>query len=141
MGWWIGHNSRAGKRYRRRVLVAMGVYIAVLFSSLKFVEAVSMSRRALYATAILPAIPVIAVLVSLGLYLQEESDEFLRMITVRSLLFASGALVAITVVSDFLRVIAHGAPLRPFACFVVFFVSFGIANILESIVSRRKDDE
>jgi hypothetical protein len=141
MGWWMGRSSRAGKRYRRRVLTAITLYVAVLFSCLKLVKAVPLHGIALYAAAALPAIPVVAVLVILARYLQEESDEYLRMLTARSLLFAAGALLATTVVNDFLRVIAHAGALMPFVGFIVFFVSFGIANIVQDMVSSRDSDE
>lgn len=141
MGWWIGRNSAAGKRYRRRVLMAMSLYIVILISCMKLVKAVPMHAWALYLLAVLPALPVLAVLVILARYLQEESDEYLRMLTVRSLLVAAGALLATSVVNDFLRVIAHGGPLIPFVCFIVFFVSFGIAQAVQEAASRRSGDD
>lgn len=141
MGWWIGHNTAAGKRYRRRVLIAMSLYVVILFSCMKFVKAVPMHAWALYLLAVLPALPVLAVLVILARYLQEETDEYLRMLTVRSLLVAAGAMLATIVVNDFLRIIAHGGPLMPFVCFTVFFVSFGIAQLVQEAASRRGGDE
>lgn len=141
MGWWIGCNSGAGKRYRRRVLMAMSLYIVLLFSCMKLVKLFPMHGWALYLLALLPALPVLAVLVFLARYLQEETDEYLRVLTVRSLLVAAGALLATNVVSDFLRTIAHGGPLMPFVCFIVFFVSFGIAQVLQEAASRRGGDE
>ncbi len=130
MGWWIGCNSAAGKRYRRRVLTAMSLYIVILFSCLKLVKTVPMHGWVLYVVALLPAVPVIAVLASLGRYLQEETDEYLRMLATRSLIVASGALLGTIVVNDFLRVIAHGTALSPFVFFVVFFMAFGLAQVV-----------
>lgn len=141
MGWWVGCNTAAGKRYRRRVLTAMALYIVVLFGCLELVKVVPLRGWALYATAALPALPVIAVLVSLGRYLREETDEYLRMLTVRSLLVAAGLLLATIVANDFLRVIAHGKALPPFVCFGVFFISFGIAQAVQESASRSGGDE
>jgi hypothetical protein len=141
MAWWIGCGSAAGKRYRRRVLTAMSVYLVLLFSCLKLVKAVPIHGWMLYAMAVLPAVPVIAVLVSLGRYLQEETDEYLRMLTVRSLMVAAGALLATIVVNDFLRVIAHGAALDPFVCFIIFFMAFGIAQGGQEMASRGGSDD
>lgn len=141
MGWWIGCNSAAGKRYRRRVLTAMSLYIVILFSCLKLVKTVEIHGWVLYVVAVLPAIPVIAVLASLGRYLQEETDEYLWLLATRALLVASGALLGTIVVNDFLRVIAHGAALGPFVCFVVFFVAFGIAQVVQDLASRGGNDE
>jgi hypothetical protein len=141
MGWWMGCNSAAGKRYRRRVLITMSLYLVLLFGCMKLVKAVPMHGLALYVTALLPAVPIIAVLLILGRYLQEETDEYLRMLTVRSLIVAAGALLATIVVNDFLRVMAHGTPLSPFAGFVVFFFAFGIAQVIQELASRGGSDE
>jgi hypothetical protein len=136
MGWWIGYNTAAGRRYRRRVLTAISVYAVILYSCLKLVKTLPMHGWVLYVVAVLPAVPVIAVLAILGRYLQEETDEYLRMLATRSLLVASGALLGTIVVNDFLRLLAHGAALSPFVCFAVFFVAFGIAQMVQDMASR-----
>jgi hypothetical protein len=141
MSWWMGCNSAAGKRYRRRAFVAMLLYLVILFSCLKLVKAFPIHGWVLYALAMLPAVPVLAVLVFLARYLREETDEYLRMLTVRSLLVAAGALLATIVVNDFLRVIAHGSAIAPFLCFIVFFMSFGIAQTVQEMASRGAGDE
>jgi hypothetical protein len=119
----------------------MSLYIVVLFSCLKLVKVFPAHGWVLYSLAMLPAIPVLAVLVFLARYLKEETDEYLRMLTVRSLLVAAGALLATIVVNDFLRVIAHGSAIAPFVCFVVFFISFGIAQAAQEMASRGAGDE
>jgi len=141
MAWWMGCSSAAGKRYRRRVFIAMSLYIVILFSCLKLVKVVPVHGWVLYALAMLPAVPVLAILVFMARYLGEETDEYLRMLTVRSLLVAAGALLATIVVNDFLRVIAHGSAIAPFLCFIVFFISFGIAQAAQELASRGAGDE
>jgi hypothetical protein len=140
MGWWMGCNSVAGRRYRRRVLITMSLYLVLLYACMKLVKAVPMHGIALYVTALLPAVPIIAVLLILGRYLQEETDEYLRMLTVRSLIVAAGALLATIVVNDFLRVMAHGTALAPFAGFIVFFFAFGIAQVIQELASGGSDE-
>jgi hypothetical protein len=141
MGWCVGRNTAAGKRYRRRVVTAMSVYVIVLLSCMKLVRAVSLHGWALYTAALLPAIPVMATLLIMGRYLQEETDEYLRMLTVRSLLVAAGAMLATSVVNDFLRVIAGAGALTPFIYFIVFFACFGIAQAIQERASLRGSDE
>jgi hypothetical protein len=119
----------------------MSLYLVILCLCLKLVKTVPMHGWLLYVVALLPAVPVIAVLASLARYLQEETDEYLRMLATRSLLVASGALLLTIVVNDFLRVIAHGAALSPFVCFGVFFTAFGIAQMVQDVVSRGGNDE
>jgi hypothetical protein len=119
----------------------MSLYMVILFSCLKLVKTAPMHGWLLYLVALLPAVPVIAVLASLGRYLQEETDEYLRMLATRSLLVGSGALLGTIVANDFLRLIAHSAALSPFVCFAVFFVAFGLAQMVQDMVSRGGNDE
>lgn len=140
MGWWIGCSSAAGKRYRRRVLTAMSLYLVILYACVKLAKLVPEHGWMLYVLALLPAVPVLAVLAILGRYLQEETDEYLRLLAMRSLILASGALLGTIVVNDFLRAIAHGDALSPFVCFVVFFLSFGIAQQVQGMASHGGHD-
>jgi hypothetical protein len=81
----------AQKRYWIRLLVTLAVYAAFLFLALwEFIHHHPAGVLA-YALAILPAIPIVGILVILGLYLAEEKDEFLRSLTVQSMLWSLGA--------------------------------------------------
>ena len=141
MSWWMGCRSAAGKRYQRRLLVAMTIYLVLLFCCERLVKAIPLHGWILYAVAVVPALPILGVLGILAMYLREETDEYLRMLTMRSLIFAAGALLATVVVNDFLRVFTNGAALEPFVCFVVFFLSFGVAQGVQEIASRSGSDE
>lgn len=136
MGWMGTCTSAAGKRYQRRVLITMSIYMITLFACVHWVHHAHPVGWALYVISLLPAIPIIAVLVVMGRYLQEETDEFLRMLTVRSLVVATGAVLAMIVVSDFLRSIAERGPIPPFIEFAVFFLAFGAAQGVQRLQAR-----
>jgi len=142
MHWSIGcgFGSAAGKRYLRRLLIAWSLYVLLLILCLELVKKVPMHGWVLYAVAVIPALPVLAVLAVMGLYVQEETDEYLRMLAMRSLMIASGALLGTIVVNDFLRAIAHGSALGPFVCFIVFFGTYGIAQIAQEMAARGASD-
>ena len=132
--------SLAGKRYQMRVAWAMGFYAVALVSCSWLVKNVQLGEVLLGIVAVLPALPVLAVLIALGRYLQEESDEYMRMLSTRSLLVGAGALLSTVVVSDFLRALADGPALPPFVGFMVFFVAFGIAQGVQQLRSRADSD-
>ena len=50
----------------------------------------------------------------MGVYLNEEKDEYVRMMTMRSLVAGTAALLVVLVVNDFLRTISGAAALAPF---------------------------
>lgn len=141
MGWMNTCNSAAGKRYQRRVLITMAIYLITLFACIRVVHTFHPAGWALYALSILPAVPIIVVLGVMGMYLQEEKDEFLRMLTVRSLMVAAASMLSVVVVSDFLRAIAERGPVPPFVLFMVFFLTFGAAQGVQQLQARGGGDE
>ena len=76
----------------------------------------------------------------MGLYLQEEKDEYIRLITMRSLVAGTAALLAVMAVNDFLRSISGAAALPVFASWVTFFVAFGAAQAVQTMRNRVRDD-
>ncbi len=132
----IGCDTQAAKRYQRRVSIAATLYVVTLLACRWVANPHVDPDWLVYTLAVLPAIPILAVLVALGRYLQEESDEYQRMLKVRSLLVAAGALLSTIVINDFLRAMAGGAAIPPFICFVIFFVTFGVAQGVQQLVAR-----
>ncbi|MGA9062520.1 MAG: hypothetical protein WB341_12745 [Terracidiphilus sp.] len=97
----------AQRRYLWRVGGTLLVYAAFLFLALwEFIHH-HPTGIAAYALAILPAIPIVGMLFVYGLYLSEEKDEFLRAISVQSMLWSLGATLAATTVWGFLEDFVH----------------------------------
>jgi ABC-type cobalamin transport system permease subunit len=134
-------NTKAGKRYRQRMLVTMSIYLVLVLVAALLVKHGHLQGWMLYACALAPAVPVILVLVQIGRYLQEESDEYVRAMTVRALLIATGALMGTIVVNDFLRAFANVGALPAFTTFLVFFLSFGTAQGVQQMMNRGGGDE
>jgi len=135
-----GASTPAGKRYQRRVMQTMLIYLVVLFSAIYVVRHTHPHGWLLYAISVLPALPILAMLASMGVYLQEEKDEYVRLMTMRSLVAGTAVLLMVLVVSDFLRAISGAAPLAPFASWVTFFLAFGAAQAVQTMRNRVKDD-
>jgi len=125
----------ARKRYERRVLTLMLVYLPTIFLTGRFVRHHALQGWLLYFWSILPAIPVIALIAMMGRYLQEETDEYQRVLTVRALLVATAALLGTLVVDDFLRSFASTA-IPPFIGFTIFWLSFAIAIGVQTLRDR-----
>jgi hypothetical protein len=119
----------------------MSIYVVLVFVAALYVKHFSPHGWLLYFWALLPAIPVISLIGVMGLYLQEEKDEYLRMLTTRSLLVGTAVLIGTLVVSDFLRSFAKGGPLPPFMAYVMFFLAFGATQALQTMRNRGGDDE
>ncbi len=141
LGTVCGVTTKAGARYQRRVLVTMLSYAVVLGVSVRVVRHSAPHGWLLYFWALLPAIPVIVLLVAMGRYLHEETDEYQRTLLVRSLLVATAALLGTVVVSDFLRSFAKGGDLAPFVLYLIFFVTFAITQGVQQLRDRGASDE
>lgn len=135
-----GTSTPASKRYQRRVLVTMSIYLVVLVGAISVVKHTHPQGWVLYAISVLPALPILAMLGSMGVYLQEEKDEYIRLVTMRSLVAGTAVLLAVLVVNDFLRAISGARALPPFASWVTFFVAFGVAQAVQTIRNGVSDD-
>jgi hypothetical protein len=141
MCWCKGYKSPATKRFLRRFGIVISLYIVILCALVKFGDAAIKHGCPLYVLAMLMAAPVVGVLIVLGRYVMEETDEYRRLLLVRSLIVASGALLTTSVVNDFLRAFAHWKALPPFISFDLFSLTLAIAQVSQCRALRTDKDE
>ena len=102
--------SLAWKRYNHRLIwlsLAYAVFLIVAVYGFKH-QLVPGAVR--YFVAILPALPVIGIFGAIGRYLIEEEDEYVRMLMVRQVLWASAFSLSMATVWGFLdnfRLVGH----------------------------------
>jgi hypothetical protein len=133
--------SPAYKRYQRDLLRLNAIYLVVVLSAAWFVKHDGANHFFLYFWSVLPAIPVIAVIARMGQYLQEEKDEYQRVVVMRSILMGTAALLGLVVVNDFVRLFTNSAGVPPFVEFVVFCVAMAAAQWSYKLRDRVRDDE
>jgi hypothetical protein len=134
-------STNAKKKYQSAVWRFMASYVMVLFCSQWFVKHDGAERFYLYFWAVIPALPIVAVIVRMGQYLREETDEYQRWLAMQSILVGAGALLAVTVVTDFLRAFAKVGALPPFWGFVIFCASMGASQAWQKLRNRSLADE
>ena len=133
--------SKAQRMYMRRMSQTVAGYLLVVLCTTYLVRHARVSGWSLYVFAVLPVLPVLRMLHVVALYMQEEGDEYQRLLLVRSILLAATALLVLTTVSDFLRSYTPvGAP-PPFTQFVVFWLVFGLAQGMQQRASGGSDEE
>ena len=119
----------AAKRYRRRMLMSSCVYTATLVLAI-FVNGPHVAPSLLaYAVAILPAIGVSGMFVSMGLYLREETDEFQRAMQIESSLWATGGVLVICAVWGFLEMFGLVPHMEAWVAVPVWALMLGLANV------------
>jgi len=138
---WFECESLAAKKYRRTVAAEMAVFLVIAFAVSHFVKVHTLSAVELYLLAALPSIPILGVLIAMGIYLQEEEDEYERYVTVRCLLWAAAVMVALSAFLSILRGFAGREPAPPFTEFVLFWLVMGAAKAYYDFQGRVKDHE
>ena len=120
---WL-QKTPAARRYTFRLSWAMYSY-AALSLVLAYLSFHGFHPRGTVAcmVALLPAILVIATLVSGGMYLSEETDEFQRHLFAQSILLGVGGIMVLTTVWGWLQLythISHFFTIWTFPFFLVF---------------------
>jgi len=126
--------SAAERRYLSRVLVSMAGYVLAIAGVSWMFAHRHPQGATVYLLALLPALPIFAVIAILGIYLSEEKDEFVRTVLVKSSLWATGVVLAFATFWGFLQSYAPAINRTvnfPMYCvFIVWWVSFGLAEPL-----------
>lgn len=132
----MGHENKnpAQRRYFIRFVSAMLLYsMSLVVVSIGFHE-FHPTGVLVYILALLPALPILALMIVVGLYLREEKDEFIRTSVLESMLWGIGPTMAITTVWGALEKFAHVRRLDMFLVYPIYCVF----TILAAAVVRRR---
>jgi hypothetical protein len=89
-----------------------------------------------YGLAVLPALPILGMLLVIGLYLAEEKDEYIRNAQIQSLLGGMGLTLALVSVWGFLENFTHVPRLDLFLVYPIFWGFVGISAFVLWIRNR-----
>ncbi len=118
--------SPAARRYTLRVAGFMVVYVAILWIVGWTYHHGRMPDGVLrYLFAAAPALPVFGVIWAMQRFVQDETDEYIRMLRGRAHALAAGLTVAICTVLGFLEDYGGVAHLDMVFVFVIFVVALG----------------
>ena len=126
----------AARRYLRRFIPMILAYVAVLFASSFAMDALDPRGLPLIVLSVLPALPIIGVLVVIGLYLAEETDEYLRTRIVTAMLIGTGAVLSVATVLGFMQIGGVVARVDVFWAFPIWCGVWGLAQCGLSLRDR-----
>ena len=116
----------AALRYGRRGALIMVIYFLTLMGSVVAYNA-GVTQGALgYAIAVAPALPIVGVFVILGQLFKEETDEFVRMMMLRALVWAGALTFAEATVWGFLETFGKVPNVWMWVVPIAFFAQLGI---------------
>jgi hypothetical protein len=126
----------AMRRYMVRFIVTMPIYVLLLFFAAWMFHHYHPSGALAYLLAVLPALPIIGVIIIAGLYLAEEKDEFVRNYQIQSMVWAIGAILVVTTVWGSLEDFAHVRHLDLFMLYPLYCFFVGISSVLVKLRYR-----
>jgi hypothetical protein len=133
--------SKAEKQYMKRMLVTMSVYLVLVFGATWAVRHAHVKGWLLVVCAVVPSLAIFRLLQVVGLYLKEETDEFVRQQMVNAILWGTAAVLGLSAFTDFLRSYTGTGELPPFTMFVVFWMVFALAQGIQSLRNRVGGDD
>ena len=116
------------RRYLTRFAVAMSAYIALTVVVAESFHRLHPKGPLAYLLAVLPAAAIIGVIITVGLYLTEEKDEFQRNLFIEALLWGLGGVLAVTSVWGMLESFTHITHFQPTWTFTLFWCFVGVST-------------
>jgi hypothetical protein len=121
--------TEAGNRYRRRMSFATCAYVGTLLLAITAYKELHIEGPLAYVAALLPALPLSGMFVSMGLYLREETDEFQRQVQVESSLWATGGVLILCAGWGFLEMFGLAPHVEAWVLVPVWALFLGVANL------------
>ena len=119
----------AGNRYRRRMSICSWTYVAALLLAVAGYKQLHLTGPLAYAAALLPALPLIGMFASMGLYLREETDEFQRTVQIESSLWATGGVMVLCACWGFLEMFRLVPHVEAWVLVPAWALILGFANV------------
>jgi hypothetical protein len=128
-----GAVSPAIQTYNRRALIWSFSYVVALFFAVAVFNSYAPTGALAWAIAILPALPILYFIWSLGRYLIDESDEYLKMQQVSNALFATGLLLTVATFWGFLETFELVPHVPGWAAIPIWAIGLGLRPIWQSV--------
>ncbi|HEU0098327.1 MAG TPA: hypothetical protein VFQ67_06075 [Allosphingosinicella sp.] len=123
----------AQRRYNRRVLGLSLAYAGALIGVSFVFRSSPPSGPLAWALALLPALPLVGIVVAMGRYLVEESDEYLRSVESRKALVATGFMLIVTTCWGFLQTFDQLPRVDFYWAAILWFFGLGLGGCVNRL--------
>ena len=130
--------SKAACRYDRRVLALSLVYAVFLIGATWLFKHQLVSGALAWAVAILPALPICGLFATMGLYVVEETDEYLRVLMIRQTLWASAFALSIATIWGFLESFGLVGHVASYCVAILYYAGLGLGTLIARLSSLRR---
>lgn len=125
--------SPAMRRYNARVIGLSLAYVGALFGVVFLFRASDPSGPAAWGLALLPALPLVGIVIAMGRYLIEEGDEYLRAVETRKSLIATGFMLIVTSCWGFLQTFGQLPHVDLYWAAIIWFAGLGVGSCVSAL--------
>ena len=125
-------------RYNRRVILFSLIYAISLLGAVYAFKHHLVSGPIAYLVGILPALGIIGIFVSIGRYLVEEPDEYLRMLVAHQALWASAIALSGATIWGFLENFDLVGHVDAYYVAILWFAGLGVGSCINWLQGRGK---
>lgn len=124
-----GDAACGNRAYQRRVVVLALVYVALLMLAVWLNKSYALTGVPAVIVALLPALPLVGMIVAMARLIIDTQDEYQRMLHVRQMLIATGFTLAVCSVWGFLEEFGLVAHVPAYWTFVLWCGGLGIGTV------------
>jgi hypothetical protein len=121
--------SPAGRRYMARFAPSMIAYVIAIMAASYLTSRELVDGWMLYAVAVAPALGILGAIWAMGMYVVEETDEYVRMKLVRAMMAATAVTLSAATVWGFLEQFSDVAHIPAYYAFILWCASMGLAQL------------
>ena len=130
--------SIAGMRYNRRVIWFSLLYAGTLIAAVYAFKHHLLGGPLAYLAAMLPALAIIGIFGSMGRYLVEERDEYLRVLATHQMLWATGIALSGATIWGFLESFDLVGHIDAYYVAVLWFFGQGVGSCINRFQGRGR---
>jgi len=125
--------TQAWRRYNWRAIWLSLAYAVFLIGAVYGFKHELIPGALKYPVALLPALPIIGLFISIGRYLVEEQDEYVRTLMVRQTLWASGFALSAATVWGFLQNFDLLGPVDGYWIVIAWYFGLGLGGVANKL--------
>ena len=130
--------SLALRRYNRAIIGLSLAYAGALIGANVVFKGNVPSGLLAYLVAVVPALPIIGMFAAIGRYLNEEQDEYVRVLAVRKSLIASAFALSIATAWGFLESFDVVGHIDSYYIAVLWFGGLGVGECVNRLTTARE---
>ena len=123
----------AQRRYVRRLIPMSAAYVAAILLASSVLPKGASASPATIAIALIPGLAVLGVIWSIGRFLTELSDEYLRMLEIRKALVATGLTLSLASTWGILELYTDVSRVPIFWVFPVWCFGLGVGALVNKL--------